>query len=61
MRFVLDLRETTQGVEGEVTREGSGTAEPFCGWLELLRLLELRPASRPGPRQPDPPPAPSLE
>jgi hypothetical protein len=61
MRFVLDLRQTAQGVEGEVTREGSGAAEPFCGWLELLRLLEPRPASSPDPSDPDPPPAPSLK
>jgi hypothetical protein len=40
MRFVLDLRHTDQGVEGEVLREGSAVAEPFSGWLELLRLLE---------------------
>jgi hypothetical protein len=40
MRFVVDLRPTDQGVEGEVLREGSAVAEPFSGWLELLRLLE---------------------
>jgi hypothetical protein len=60
VRFVLDLRQTTQGVEGELTREGAATAEPFCGWLELLRLLELGAPSSPGPGEPDPPPAPSL-
>jgi hypothetical protein len=41
MRFVVDLRHTDQGVEGEVLREGSAVAEPFSGWLELLRLLEV--------------------
>lgn len=61
MRFVLDLRVTAQGVEGEVTREESGTAEPFSGWLELLRLLELHPLSSPGPQEPAPPPALPLE
>lgn len=61
MRFVLDLRQTAQGVEGEVTREGSATGEPFCGWLELLRLLELRPPASPSPQELDPPPALSLE
>ena len=40
MRFVVDLRPTDQGVEGEVLREGSAVAEPFSDWLELLRLLE---------------------
>jgi hypothetical protein len=41
MRFVVDLRHTDQDVEGEVLREGSEVAEPFSGWLELLRLLEV--------------------
>jgi hypothetical protein len=41
MRFVVDLRHTDQGVEGEVLREGAAAAEPFSGWLELLRLLEV--------------------
>jgi hypothetical protein len=41
MRFVVDLRHTDQSVEGEVLREGSAVAEPFSGWLELLRLLEV--------------------
>jgi hypothetical protein len=41
MRFVVDLRPNDQGVEGEVLREGSAVAEPFSGWMELLRLLEV--------------------
>jgi hypothetical protein len=41
MRFIVDLRHTDEGVEGEVTREGAAVPEPFSGWLELLRLLEM--------------------
>jgi hypothetical protein len=40
MRYILELYYTADGVCGEVTREGSDTPERFCGWLELLRLLE---------------------
>jgi hypothetical protein len=40
MRYVVELHYTADGVHGEVTRDGSDTPEPFCGWLELLRLLE---------------------
>jgi len=58
MRFVLDLRHTEQGVEGEVTREGAAAAEPFSGWLDLLRLLEVRDPSMPSPPEPDPTSAP---
>jgi hypothetical protein len=58
MRFVLDLRQTEQGVEGEVLREGAVAAEPFCGWLELLRLLELPDPAMPGAAEPDPPSVP---
>ncbi len=55
MRFVIDLRHTDQGVEGQVTREGATAAEPFSGWLELLRLLEApEPATSSAP-EPDPP------
>jgi hypothetical protein len=55
MRFVLDLRHTKQGVEGEVLREGTAAAEPFSGWLELLRLLEVPDPSMPDPPEPNPP------
>jgi hypothetical protein len=40
MRFVVELNYTADSVYGEITREGSGPPEHFCGWLELLRLLE---------------------
>jgi hypothetical protein len=55
MRFVLDLRHTDQGVEGEVIREGAAAPEPFSGWLELLRLLEVRDPSMPSASELDPP------
>jgi hypothetical protein len=58
MRFVLDLRHTNQGVEGEVLREGALVAEPFSGWLELLRLLEVRDPAMPGAAEPNPPSVP---
>jgi hypothetical protein len=58
MRFVLDLRHTDEGVEGEVIREGAAAPEPFSGWLELLRLLEVHDPSMPGPPEPDPPSVP---
>jgi hypothetical protein len=55
MRFVVDLRHTEQGVEGEITREGTAAPEPFSGWLELLRLLEAPDPSTLSPTEPDPP------
>ncbi len=55
MRFVVDLRHTDQGVEGEVIREGTAAPEPFSGWLELLRLLEVPEPSALSPTEPDPP------
>jgi hypothetical protein len=58
MRFVLNLRYTDHDVEGEVTREGSAAPEPFSGWLELLRLLEVGDPSIPALRDPDPPSVP---
>jgi hypothetical protein len=58
MRFVLDLRHTEQGVEGEILREGTAAAERFSGWLELLRLLEVGDPSMPRPLKPDPPSVP---
>ncbi len=55
MRFVVDLRHTDQGVEGEVIREGTAAPEPFSGWLELLRLLEVPEPSALSPTEHDPP------
>ncbi|MCK2219170.1 hypothetical protein MF672_036050 [Actinomadura sp. ATCC 31491] len=49
MRFIVDLEYGADGVHGRLTREGSDRAEPFHGWLELLRLLE-RPDPRGNPR-----------
>lgn len=40
MRFILDLHHTPDGVRGHLTPEGSDRAQPFEGWLDLLRLLE---------------------
>ncbi|GIH79927.1 hypothetical protein [Planobispora longispora] len=41
MRFILDLYYTPDGgVHGRLTPPGSVTAQPFDGWLDLLRLLE---------------------
>jgi hypothetical protein len=45
VRFSVELRHTDDGVEGEVTPEGTTEAQQFSSWLELLRLLE-RPASQ---------------
>lgn len=40
-RFVVELHRTTTGdVEGVVVPEGTNESWRFCGWLELLRLLE---------------------
>jgi hypothetical protein len=49
MRFIVELRYGADGVEGEVTEEGTSQAQTFVGWLALLRLLEppTPPASRP--------------
>ncbi|GII04658.1 hypothetical protein [Planobispora takensis] len=41
MRFILDLHYTSDGdVYGRLTPQGAGAAQPFTGWLDLLRLLE---------------------
>jgi hypothetical protein len=41
-RFVVELHPTgAGGVEGIVIPESTGEAQPFSGWLELLRLLEV--------------------
>jgi hypothetical protein len=40
LRFIVELRDTNEGVEGEVTPEGATEPQRFSGWLELLRLLE---------------------
>ena len=40
MRFIVELRHSDDGIEGEVTPEGATEPQHFSGWLELLRLLE---------------------
>lgn len=41
-RFVVELHPTGTGrVEGVVIPEETGETQPFSGWLELLRLLEV--------------------
>ena len=50
MRFVVELNYTADGVCGEITREGCDLPERFCGWLELLRLLEPPQPDDPGSR-----------
>jgi hypothetical protein len=40
VRFIVELRQTTDGVEGEVTPAGTTELLHFSGWLELLRILE---------------------
>jgi hypothetical protein len=41
-RCIVELRRTDDdGVEGVLVTEGSGHPQPFSGWLELLRLLEV--------------------
>jgi hypothetical protein len=51
MRFVLELRYTEDGVEGEVVADGQSVPQRFSSWLDLLRLLE-----QPGPPRPLPDP-----
>jgi hypothetical protein len=50
MRYVVELNYTADGVCGEITREGCDLPERFCGWLELLRLLEPPQSDGPGSR-----------
>jgi hypothetical protein len=41
IRILVELRRDASGaVEGSVTSDGGDEAQPFAGWLELLRLLE---------------------
>jgi len=41
VRFIVEvLPAEDERVEGTVRRDGLGQAVHFCGWLELLRLLE---------------------
>jgi hypothetical protein len=40
VRFIVELRQTDDGVEGEITPEGTTEPLRFFGWLELLRILE---------------------
>ncbi|MFG3438824.1 nuclear transport factor 2 family protein [Nonomuraea sp. NPDC047897] len=51
MHFVLDLHHSSDGVRGQVLRNGADGPEDFSGWLELFRLLEPRPATGPDPVQ----------
>jgi hypothetical protein len=47
-RVLVELHQTNAGsVEGTLTPEDAGEAQPFSGWLDLLRLLEAALASRP--------------
>ncbi len=44
VRFVVELVRTSgDAVSGSVTAEGRDGGTPFCGWLELLALLEAPP------------------
>jgi hypothetical protein len=48
-RFLVELHPTEAGgVEGLVIPEETGEAQPFSGWLELLRLLEAAEPHRQG-------------
>jgi hypothetical protein len=40
VRYVVELHQIADVVQGQVTRQGSTEPEQFTGWLELLRLLE---------------------
>jgi hypothetical protein len=52
VRILVELRrDATGAVEGSITSEGSDEAEPFSGWLELLRLLEDAAARRDDPER----------
>jgi hypothetical protein len=44
LRFIVEIRLTDEGVEGEVLPEDATKPQRFSGWLELLRLLEPSPA-----------------
>jgi hypothetical protein len=46
MRFVVEVRYTDEGVEGEVVAAGQSTSQRYSSWLELLRLLEPDPRVR---------------
>jgi hypothetical protein len=48
VRFIVELRHSDDGVEGEVIPEGTTEPQRFSGWLQLLRLLE--PPPEPGPK-----------
>lgn len=51
MRFVVEvLPSKDESVQGTVRQEGRDQAMSFCGWLELLRLLEPA-GARPEPQQ----------
>ncbi len=41
MRFVIELTHMGDDrVEGTVSQQGTDQPQGFCGWLELLSLLE---------------------
>ncbi len=41
VRFVIELNHMgDEQVEGTVSQEGTDQPQGFCGWLELLGLLE---------------------
>jgi hypothetical protein len=45
MRFIIDIDEDTDGIEGRLRREDEITEHNFSGWLQLIGLLE--PPARP--------------
>lgn len=51
MHFVLDLHHSSDGIRGQVMRNGASGPEDFSGWLDLFRLLEPHPATGPDPVQ----------
>lgn len=47
VRLLVELVRTSgEPVSGSVTTEGGDAGTPFCGWLELLALLEAPPRDR---------------
>ncbi len=52
-RFLVELVRTSgDPVSGSVTAEGRDAGTPFCGWLELLALLEAPPKQQGVPAPP---------
>jgi hypothetical protein len=49
-RVVIELRRGEGPMSGRFLAEGEAQPQPFCGWLELLALLEtVRPPTDPAP------------